>query len=273
MRPHCCPSVREDLPPHHPRPHRILPCLISFDGSLFNATNLAFKGVAAIAAYGYILEKFTGNETAGAEAYATAARYASTMVDYSWHDAGADSHFMIGYRGSKGDGGDVGSWPMLYNLLFFKLLGYTDLLPGQATLLATQRDWYAANKMQKYGLPLNSRKLYTKDDWQTFLAAAYYDDASPPAPSAFSTSLISGIYHWADDTTSRVPLSDWTNTDSPTMAGFQARPVYGAMYAPLLVRAAASMGLGNPADSSVAHANAVFRAVHAETAAAAARLQ
>ena len=86
-----------------------------FDGDLYNATNLAVKGVAAIAAYGYIIEKFTGNATAGAEAYAIAASYASTMVDYSWHNNGSDSHFLIGYKGSKGDGGDIASWPMLYN--------------------------------------------------------------------------------------------------------------------------------------------------------------
>ena len=32
-----------------------------FDGQLYNATNLALKGVAAIAAYGYIAEKYTGD--------------------------------------------------------------------------------------------------------------------------------------------------------------------------------------------------------------------
>jgi len=241
-----------------------------FDGSLYNATNLAVKGVAAIAAYGYLLEKYTGNETAGAEAFATAASYAGTMVDFAWHNSGSDSHFLIGYRGSKGDGGDPTSWPMLYNLLFLRLLGYSDLLPNQTQLLATQEAWYAANKMQRYGLPLNSRKLYTKDDWQTFLASFYFDDSTPPVPSAFSTALLSGLYHFANETTSREALSDWTNTDSPTAVGFTARPVYGAMYAPLLVRAAARMGLGNATDPSVAHANAVFRQVHAQRAAAAA---
>ena len=31
-----------------------------FDGVLYNATNLAVKGIASIAAYGYIVESYTG---------------------------------------------------------------------------------------------------------------------------------------------------------------------------------------------------------------------
>jgi hypothetical protein len=136
-----------------------------FDGPLYNATNLAVKGVASIAAYGYIVEKFTGNVSAAQEAYATAAAYSKVMVTYAWNNNGTDSHFMIGYVGSQRDGGDPASWPMLYNALWLRVLGFEDLVPQN--LLDTQRDWYAANVMQKYGLPLNSRKLYTKDDWMT----------------------------------------------------------------------------------------------------------
>ena len=87
------------------------------------------------------------------------------------------------------------------------------------------RDWYAANKLEPYGLPLNSRKLYTKDDWQTFLAATFYDDQTPPQPSAFSATLFDKFYLWANTTTSRDPISDWTNTDQPTAAGFMVRGV------------------------------------------------
>jgi hypothetical protein len=233
-----------------------------FDGVLYNATNLALKGVASIAAYGYIVEQYTGNQTAAAEAYATAASYAETMVEYAWLDAGSNSHFMIGYAGSQGDGGNATSWPMLYNALWLRILGYDTLLPNQAQLLSTQRDWYVANQMQQFGLPLNSRALFTKDDWMTFLAATYYTNDTVPVPSAFSNMLFSGFFNFANTTTSREPISDWTYTNVATAAGFTARPVFGAMYAPVLVAQAAQLGLGQASDPAVAHANRVFQEVH-----------
>jgi hypothetical protein len=155
------------------------------------------------------------------------------MVNYSWLDDAENSHFMIGYLGSQGDGGDHDSWPMIYSILWLRLLGYENLLPRQQQLLGAMRDWYRANKLNEYGLPLNSRKSYTKDDWSMFLAAAYYDEGTqdhPPQPSQFSTDLFSRLFAFANATQNRVPLSDWTMTETPDVAGFSARPVYGAMY-------------------------------------------
>ena len=63
-------------------------------------------------------------------------------------------------------------------------------------------------------------------------------------------------------------MSDWTNTDSLTMQGFTARPVFGAMYAPVLVAQGPQLGLGAPAAAHTLHANEVFRATHAKIEAA-----
>jgi hypothetical protein len=89
-----------------------------FDGPLNNATNLAIKGVAAIASYGYILQQYTGNASGAAAAYALAADYSNTMMEYAWVGSGADAHFMLGYIGSKGDCGNTSSWPMIYNIIY-----------------------------------------------------------------------------------------------------------------------------------------------------------
>ncbi len=155
------------------------------------------------------------------------------MVNYSWIDDAANSHFMIGYEGSQGDGGDPASWTMLYNILWLKLLGYDNLLPKQQELLDTMGTWYFNNKLNEFGLPLNSRKTFTKDDWSMFLAAAYYQESNhsnqQPQPSAFSSELFSRLFAFANSTQNRVPLSDWTMTLTADVAGFAARPVYGAM--------------------------------------------
>jgi len=237
-----------------------------FDGLLYNSTNLAVKGLAALAAYGYLVEAYLGDKKQAAEIYATAAAYANTMVQHSWLEDGANSHFLLGYLGSQGDGGDRESWPMLYNALWLRLLGYDNLLPRQQQLLDQMRDWYAARKLQKFGLPLNSRKNYTKDDWTVFLAATYYsagEDGAGPQPSAFSTTLFDRFYAWANATSSRVPISDWSFTDQPASPGFIARPVYGAMYAPMLVHSATRLGLGPAAQAErTALAARTFSQVH-----------
>ena len=77
------------------------------------------KGIASIAAYGYIVETYKGDTAAAAKAYATAAEYAYVMMNYTWLEDGNNSHFMIGYRGSQGDGGDKASWAMMYALTAF----------------------------------------------------------------------------------------------------------------------------------------------------------
>lgn len=127
-----------------------------FDGVLYNATNLALKGVASIAAYGYLTEAYTGNASEAAALYATAASYAATMVQYAWHVNGSNanqSHFMIGYAGSQGDGGDPASWAMLYNALWLRLLGFDNLLPQQSTYLEATAAWYASQQMHTCECP------------------------------------------------------------------------------------------------------------------------
>ncbi len=121
----------------------------------------------------------------------------------------------------------------MYNILWLKLLGYDNLLPKQQELLEAMGGWYFNNKLNEFGLPLNSRKTFTKDDWSMFLAAAYYQESNhsnqQPQPSEFSTELFSRLFAFANSTQNRVPLSDWTMTLTADVAGFAARPVYGAM--------------------------------------------
>jgi len=125
---------------------------------------------------------------------------------------------------------------------------------------------YQTHAFNEFGVPLNSRATVGKHSHENkryrpfslpFLAALYYGDDGKP--SDFSTKLFDGAlvtspplnervgyFRWANVTTDRQPISDWTYTDSLSAAGFtnrypQApsfllfksplRPVLGAMYA------------------------------------------
>jgi hypothetical protein len=90
----------------------------------------------------------------------------------------------------------------------------------------------------------------------------------PPATYAHATHLrppacLAGTLAWANATSDRSPLSDWTYTDSSAAAGFTARPVYGAWWAPVLVAQGPQLGLGRADDETWARARSVFERVHA----------
>lgn len=106
------------------------------------------------------------------------------------------------------------------------------------TIYLTQSHWYAT-VLQRYGLPLDSRHLYTKSDW-AFQAAAV---AEPKTRDA----ILESMARWVNETTTDQPLTDLYRTEGdggwPGNGNhFTARPVVGSWFAGLALGRACGGG-------------------------------
>ena len=81
----------------------------------------------------------------------------------------------------------------------------------------------------RYGLPLDSRKTYTKPDWIIWTAGLTGERADLEA-------LVAPIYDYLNHTPDRVPFCDWYETENARKMNMIARPVIGGVFMPLLGR-------------------------------------
>ena len=117
-----------------------------------------------------------------------------------------------------------GTWSQKYNLVWDRLL---DLNIFPAEVAATEMAYYKTIQ-NRYGLPLDNREDYTKNDWILWSACLTGDKADFEA-------LMLPVWDFANETSSRVPLSDWYFTTSGKQRGFQARSVVGGFFLRMLV--------------------------------------
>lgn len=87
---------------------------------------------------------------------------------------------------------------------------------------------YYLTKQNRYGLPLDNRKDYTKSDWIMWTAAMASDR---PTFQKF----VAPLYNYINETESRVPISDWHDTKTGRMVGFKARSVIGGYWMRVLL--------------------------------------
>ena len=141
-----------------------------------------------------------------------------------------------------------GSWTTLYNmfgdaLLCFHLEGTDNELiesyDGQTSLQAQthkkigfiprhiytkQSKWYDYVR-QKYGLPLDSRHLYTKTDWEFFAMAV--------SSKAVRHEILRSVANWVNETSTDLPFTDLHETEGDggwPGPRFFARPVVGGHF-------------------------------------------
>jgi len=189
-------------------------CTDDFAGPMPHNANLSVKSIEAIGAYAQLCQ-MRGDEQ-DAEKYMNIAK--EWAIKWSKIDLSNDgTHYLLGFDSSQD------SWSQKYNMVWDEILDL-NLFPEDAVERETR---FYLTKLQKFGLPLDSRKLYTKTDWTIWTASL-----RPNTP--YFHKLVDLVYKFLDETPSRVPLSDFYWTQHGKTAGMFARSVVGAAFITML---------------------------------------
>ena len=94
--------------------------------------------------------------------------------------------------------------------------------------VAAQELEYYKLRQNRYGLPLDSRDTYTKADWLVWCA-------SMSAEQSQFEAMIAPLWDFMNETSARVPVTDWYDTLSGKQMNFQNRSVVGGFFIQLLM--------------------------------------
>ena len=119
-------------------------------------------------------------------------------------------------------------WPPFVGWMFFCSLLFRILSRTRVNNVIGKELNYYLTKQNPYGLPLDSRKEYTKSDWIMWTAAMSSDKET-------FQKFSDPVYKYINETVSRVPISDWHHTDSGKWVGFRARSVIGGYWMKVLM--------------------------------------
>lgn len=186
-------------------------CTDDFAGHFAHNANLSIKAIMGIAGYGKLADMLGDKVTA--EKYISAAK----EMAMKWAAmANAGDHYRLTFD-------QPATWSQKYNLVWDKLFGM-GIFPQE---IAGKEMAYYLTQQNTYGLPLDSRKTYTKADWILW-TACLTDNMND------FTQLVSPVYKYANETNTRMPLSDWYETTNANSVGFRARSVVGGLFMKML---------------------------------------
>lgn len=183
-------------------------CTDDFNGHLENNCNLSIKAIIAIYACGdlYSIQEYKD--------------IAKEYAQWWRENAIEEDHSLLAF-------GTNNTWSLKYNMVWDKLLGFG--LFGNE-LYKKEAEFYLT-KLQKYGLPLDSRGDIAKLDWNMWVAVLCDNNKDRRL-------MIDSIWDMISETKQRVPMTDhyYVSTGEQyrwaayrTWGGFQNRRVVGGL--------------------------------------------
>ena len=184
-------------------------CTDDFAGHLAHNVNLAIKATLGVACYALLLESLGRLDES--EMYMERAR---AMAESVLTRAAADGRTRLAFD-------QPDTWSLKYNAVWDRIFGL-DLFPDE--FYETESAWYE-QIADEFGVPLDSRKHYTKADWVLWCAAFAGERRA---------ALLAPVAKMLRETPDREAFSDWYYTETAVHEHFRARSVIGGVFMPLL---------------------------------------
>lgn len=187
-------------------------CTDDFAGHLAHNCNLSLKAVMGIAGLSVILGMM-GDEKEAAKYMRKARKMAKTWMQTALNSDGSG---RLAFDRPE-------TFSMKYNMVWDKIWG-TKIFTKKFMDTEIKSNFAHFNK---YGMPLDSRSDYTKSDWMVWTATM------ASSKKTFEN-YVAPLWKAYNESYSRVPMTDWYDTVSGRIVGFQHRTVQGGLYIKIL---------------------------------------
>lgn len=188
-------------------------CTDDFAGHLAHNCNLSVKATMGIVSFS-ILCKMKDN-ISNSKKYMSIAK----EMGQKWLQMSSNNNGTTKLAFDKPN-----TFSMKYNIIWDKIFS-TEIYPIE--IIKSEFQSYIKKRLNEYGMPLDNRADYTKSDW--LLWCATLSDSKEDF-----IKMITPLWNAYNNSTSRVPMTDWYDTLNAKSINFQNRTVQGGLFIKLL---------------------------------------